>query len=273
MSQSKHNLTDAEKAFFFHILANSGNGVTDLAGAEYLQCDNYSCFKAQDLICGGYSRQQVGGFMSSLDSKGLIIFDEEVNNPLWWITTEGVELAVEMFQQKPKPQAAVSFRDKFTNSSIAYGDKRLERVYEWVTYRGVDYPVRNIGGTLVSINVAHAALMNDDGSDWRDGEAYEIESDISYYVPEDELLGVDVAVIAYIINHIDAEAEFPELAKHAVYVTYTATYGETRYVYAADEEDAIDVAQRTSGRADADSLVSNCECDYEHDGVVAEEVA
>jgi hypothetical protein len=31
--ENKIELTDAEKAFFLHLLANSGNGVVDLAGA------------------------------------------------------------------------------------------------------------------------------------------------------------------------------------------------------------------------------------------------
>jgi len=96
--ENKIQLTDQERAFFFHLLANSGNGVVDLAGAEYLLGDNYSCFKAKDLISDEYSFARVGGFMSSLESKGVIQFDEEIGNPLWWITNAGVYLTVEMFE-------------------------------------------------------------------------------------------------------------------------------------------------------------------------------
>ncbi len=96
--ENKIQLTDAEKAFFLHLLANSGNRVVDLAGAEYLLGDNYSCFTAKDLISDEYTFARVGGFMSSLESKSLIQFDEEIENPLWWITNAGVYLAVEMFE-------------------------------------------------------------------------------------------------------------------------------------------------------------------------------
>ena len=97
--ENKIQLTNDERAFFFHILANSGNGVVDLAGAEYLTCDNYSCFTARDLIDDVYSFARVGGFMSSLESKGIIVFDND-EHPLWWITNAGVYLAVEMFTEK-----------------------------------------------------------------------------------------------------------------------------------------------------------------------------
>ena len=120
--KNKIQLTNEERSFFFHLLANSGNGVTDLAGAEYLTCDNYSCFTAKDLIDidANYSFARVGGFMSSLESKGVIQFDEEIENPLWWITEAGVYLAVEMFTVTPSLAEAIAKVIELSKADIYY---------------------------------------------------------------------------------------------------------------------------------------------------------
>lgn len=84
-------LTPAEEAFFVHLMTNCGNGYATKEAAEYLLRDNYSWFDATHLIGVEYNKNQVGGFMSSLQEKGIIGQDRED----WWVTDFGVKVALE----------------------------------------------------------------------------------------------------------------------------------------------------------------------------------
>ena len=382
------DLTKGEQEFFRHLLAHSGNGIKDIKEALYCLEDTYTCFKALDLIGDEYSSSQVGGFMSSLESRGLIQFDEETHNPLWWVTITGVRLAVDMFTADmpvlPDGVTHVSFQDKL-------------------------YPTRLIFGKTVATHALRDVLMTDDGSDWISELAEEIECQISYYVDDEVFAQSPEAVKAHILEQIDEDAGFEvepeseppsanqitpdqlldclgecdvmvsaeyisdlrgtlrsrgyagpgmsmpttaleavdkaaevlvaegkalwlmggwltlnsvvircqdcgatvptqdylnsssasevavgddcglcrcggamlaetkvepganpeELQPFTVELTYTATYGDSMVVYARNAEEALDKAQRGAPFPCADSLISNCECDFEVEGEVA----
>lgn len=94
---SKTELTHAETTFFIHLLFKAGNGIKTLADAQYLLGDNYSWFAAKDLIGSLYNRNQVGGFMSSLEAKQIIQDNEDGHEYDWFITDKGIQKAIEIF--------------------------------------------------------------------------------------------------------------------------------------------------------------------------------
>ena len=88
----------------------------------------------------------------------------------------------------------------------------------------------------------------------------EINLQVSYY--EDFLL--QLTGIQDMPEPEPEPVEQPEGTRaFTVELTYTATYGDEITVYAKDEDEAIDLAQRNAPSPSADCLVSNCECDYE----------
>lgn len=92
-----NTLTTNEARFMRHYASVCGNGYPTKTDFEYLTGDNYSLVEARDLIGGSeagdfYTKEQVGGFLSSLQEKGILAFERSPD--LWWITELGVEVCL-----------------------------------------------------------------------------------------------------------------------------------------------------------------------------------
>jgi hypothetical protein len=69
-------MTDGEHRFMLHILSKCGNGYSSYESAAYLLKDNYSWFRARDLVNDQYSQHQVSGYISSLYELGVLAQEE-----------------------------------------------------------------------------------------------------------------------------------------------------------------------------------------------------
>ena len=99
MNKSTYNLTENEQYFIIRFLANNDCGATT---PESLLGDNFSCQSMQDFneLFEDLTDQQIGGYLSSLEQKGVIWADERIGEMcmagdplpnLWWATEDYLE--------------------------------------------------------------------------------------------------------------------------------------------------------------------------------------
>ncbi len=99
MTTTTYNLTENEQYFIIRFLANNGCGAET---ADSLLGDNYSCQSMEDFneLFENLSDQQIGGYLSSLEQKGVIWADEREGEMcmagdslpnLWWATEDYLE--------------------------------------------------------------------------------------------------------------------------------------------------------------------------------------
>ena len=92
MTTTTYNLTENEQYFIIRFLANNGCGAEN---ADHLLGDNYSCQSMEDFneLFEDLTDQQIGGYLSSLEQKGVIWADERIGEMcmagdslpnLWW---------------------------------------------------------------------------------------------------------------------------------------------------------------------------------------------
>ena len=92
MTTTTYNLTENEQYFIIRFLANNDCGATT---PESLLGDNFSCQSMQDFneLFEDLTDQQIGGYLSSLEQKGVIWADERIGEMcmagdplpnLWW---------------------------------------------------------------------------------------------------------------------------------------------------------------------------------------------
>ena len=92
MTTTTYNLTENEQYFIIRFLANNGCGAEN---ADHLLGDNYSCQSMEDFneLFDDLTDQQIGGYLSSLEQKGVIWADERIGEMcmagdslpnLWW---------------------------------------------------------------------------------------------------------------------------------------------------------------------------------------------
>ena len=90
---TKYNLTAKEQKFVTTFLIENECGCQTPEGM--LQ-DNMSCQSLEDIMEWGYSRHEAGGFVSSLEDKGVLSREErEGDTTLWWATDEYLETITE----------------------------------------------------------------------------------------------------------------------------------------------------------------------------------
>lgn len=86
------NLTNNEQKFINTHLKNNGCGAET---AESLLADNYSCQSMEDYreIMTDLNDKQIGGYLSSLEEKGVIWRDDDnIGVPtLWWVSEAYLE--------------------------------------------------------------------------------------------------------------------------------------------------------------------------------------
>ena len=99
MNNNKYDLTENEQFFMIKFLANNGCGAEN---ADDLLGDNYSCQSMDDFneLFSDLLDQQIGGFLSSLEQKGVIWADNREGEMcmagdllpnLWWATESYLE--------------------------------------------------------------------------------------------------------------------------------------------------------------------------------------
>tara|TARA_R100001244_G_C5114123_1_gene121879 strand:+ start:224 stop:640 length:417 start_codon:yes stop_codon:yes gene_type:complete len=109
MKQSNYKLNENEQFFMIRFLANNGCGAQT---PDSLLGDNYSCQSMEDFneLFENLSDQQIGGYLSILEQKGVIYADERIGEgghfvkkgknvifveedlpTLWWATEDYLE--------------------------------------------------------------------------------------------------------------------------------------------------------------------------------------
>ena len=99
MNKLTYDLTENEQYFIIRFLANNGCGAEN---ADSLLGDNYSCQSMEDFkeLFKNISDQQIGGYLSSLEQKGVIWADEREGEMcmagdslpnLWWANEDYLE--------------------------------------------------------------------------------------------------------------------------------------------------------------------------------------
>jgi len=119
--------TDKENTIML-LIASVSNGNVTLEEIEDLRVDNYSWFKAEDLVkSSNFNASQVGGIMSSLFDKNIIQEDCDEDG-LWCFTAKGVEAVIkakkkqlkEVSTEKKEPsEVKETFKTGFNYLSIS----------------------------------------------------------------------------------------------------------------------------------------------------------